>query len=158
MNEYKYYRKNTRYRVSRSQYLGAQRAVRTLAQTHAGGRDLSQVQAQKADRTLAELEDAIIHVLKNARESGYAYIPADAYEPDPNGGYAYIKATYIGKEIGTYRKHAPSSDDPFGRAHRKLLNKLQDEGRAEPLRSESGKKRIGWRLTEAEWNRLTLDE
>ena len=82
----------------------------------------------------------------------------ETYEPDPNGGCAYIKATYIGKEIGTYRRHAPSSNDPFGRAHRKLLNKLQDEGRVEPLWSESGKKRIGWRLTETEWNRLTLDE
>ena len=136
MNEYKYYRKNTRHRVSRSQYLGAQRA----------------------DGTLAQLEDEIIHVLKNARESGYAYITDDAYEPDPNGGPAYIKATYIGKEIGTYRRHAPSSDDPFGRAHRKLLNKLQGEDRVEPLWNESGKKRIGWRLTETEWNRLTLDK
>ena len=136
MNEYKYYRKNTRHRVSRSQYLGAQRA----------------------DRTLAQLEDEIIHVLKNARESGYAYIPADAYEADPNGRYAYIKATYIGREIGTYRRYTPSSNDPFGRAHRKLLNKLHGEGRVEPLWSESGKKRIGWRLTETEWNRLTLDE
>lgn len=136
VNEYKYYRKNTRHRVSRSQYLGAQRA----------------------DRTLAQLEDEIIHVLKNARESGYVHIPDDVYEPDPNGGHAYIKATYIGKEIGTYRKHTPSSDDPLGRAHRKLLDKLQDEGRAEPLWSESGTKRIGWRLTESEWNRLTLDE
>ena len=144
MNEYKYYRKNTRHRVSRSQYLGAQRADR--------------IGAQKADRTLAQLEDEIIHVLKNARESGYAYIPDDAHEPDPNGGHAYIKATYIGKEIKTYRKHTLSSDDPLGRAHRKLLDKLQDEGRVEPLRSESGKKRIGWRLTKTEWNRLTLDE
>ena len=29
MNEYKYYRKNTRHRVSRSQYLGAQRAEKS---------------------------------------------------------------------------------------------------------------------------------
>ena len=136
MNEYKYYRKNTRHRVSRSQYLGAQRA----------------------DGTLAQLEDEIIHVLKNARESEYAYIPAKEYEPDPNGGYAYIKATYIGKEIGTYRRHDPSSGDPFGRIHRKLLNKLEAECRVEPLLNESGKVRIGWRLTDAEWNRLTLDE
>ena len=135
MNEYKYYRKNTRHRVSRSQYLGAQRA----------------------DRTLAQLEDEIIHVLKNARESGYAYIPADAYEPDPNGGYTYIKATYIGKEIGTYRRHAPSSDDTFGRVHHKLLRKLQNECRVEPLWNESRTRRR-WQLTDAEWNRLTRDE
>ena len=164
MNEYRYYRKNTRYRVSRSQYLGAQRADRTSAQLEDRKNTRHRVSrsqylgAQKADGTLAQLETEIIHVLKNARESGYVHIPDDVYEPDPNGGHAYIKATYIGKEIGTYRKHTPSSDDPLGRAHRKLLDKLQDEGRAEPLWSESGTKRIGWRLTESEWNRLTLDE
>ena len=143
MNEYKYYRKNTRYRVSRSQYLGAQRADRTLAQTHAGGRDLSQVQAQRADRTLAEPEEAIIHVLlKNARE---------------NGRHACMRPSDIGREIGTYRKQAPSSDDPFGRVHHKLLRKLQKEGRVEHVWNESGTKRR-WRLTDAEWNRLTRDE
>ena len=94
--------------------------------------------------SFAQLEDEIIHVLlRNARE---------------NGRHAYIRGADIGREIGTYRRHAPSSDDPFGRAHRKLLNKLQDEDRAEPLWSESGKVRKGWRLTDAEWNRLTLDE
>ena len=94
--------------------------------------------------SLAQLEDEIIHVLlRNARE---------------NGRHAYIRGADIGREIGTYRRHAPSSNDPFGRIHRHLLNKLQDEDRAEPLWSESGKKRIGWRLTDAEWNRLTLDE
>ena len=98
----------------------------------------------RTDGTLAQLEDKIIQVLlKNARE---------------NGRHAYIRGADIGREIGTYRRHAPSSNDPFGRAHRKLLNKLQDESRAEPLWSESGKKRIGWRLTDTEWNRLTLDE
>ena len=104
------------------------------------------------------LKDAVIHVLKNARESGYAYIPADENKPDPDGGHAYIRATYIGREMGTYRKQTPSYDDPFGRIHRKLLNKLEDECRVESLRSESGTKRIGWRLTEGEWNRLTLPE
>ena len=110
------------------------------------------------DPAMALLENAIIYVLKNARESGYAHIPADEYKPDPDGGHAYIRATYIGKEMGTYRKQTPSDDDPFGRIHRKLLNKLENEHRVEFLRSESGTKRIGWRLTEAEWNRLTLDE
>lgn len=111
MNTYKYYRKNTRYRVSRSQYLGAQRA----------------------DRTLEELEVAIIHVLlKNARE---------------NGQHAWMRPSDIGREIGTYRRDAPSSDDTFGRVHHKLLRKLRNECRVEHS------KRIGWRLTEAEWNR-----
>ena len=100
------------------------------------------------DQAIALLEDAIIHVLKNARESEYAYIPAKEYEPDPNGGYAYIKATYIGKEIGTYMKTTPPSHSP-GRIHRLILDKLWDKGRVEPLQSESGRK-IGWRLTDAE--------
>ena len=143
MNEYKYYRKNTRYRVSRSQYLGAQRADRTLAQPHAGGRDLSQTQAQSADRTLAELEGAIIHVLlKNACE---------------NGRHACMRPSDIGREIGTYRRDKPPPEDIFGRVHHKLLRKLQNEGRVEPLWNESRTRRR-WRLTDAEWDRLTRDE
>ena len=73
------------------------------------------------DQALAQLEDAIIHVLKNARESEYAYIPADAYKPDPNGGHAYIRATYIGKEMGTYMKTTPPGHSP-GRIHRLILD------------------------------------
>ena len=106
------------------------------------------------DQAIALLKDAVVHVLKNARESGYAYIPANAYKPDPDGGHAYIRATYIGKEMGTYER----TGSP-GRIHRIILEKLEDDDqRVESLRSESGKVRIGWRLTEAEWNRLTLDE
>ena len=41
---------------------------------------------------LAQLEDEIIHVLlKNARK---------------NGRHAYIRGADIGREIGTYRRHA----------------------------------------------------
>ena len=105
------------------------------------------------DQAIALLENAVIHVLKNARESGYVYIPADAYKLDPDGGHAYIRATYIGQEMGTYERIGT-----VGRIHRKILDKLEDDCRVESLRSESGKKRIGWRLTEAEYNRLTLDE
>ena len=48
---------------------------------------------QVKGETLAELEDAIIHVLlKNARE---------------NGRHAYMRGFEIGKEIGTYRRDAP---------------------------------------------------
>ena len=98
----------------------------------------------QAGRTLAELEDAIIQVLlKNAHQKGR---------------HAYIRGFEIGKEIGTYRKDAPAAGDRFGRAHRKLLDQLQDEGRAEPRWSESGTVRTGWRLTDAEWDRLTRDE
>ena len=96
------------------------------------------------EQAIALLEVAIIHVLlKDAREKGQ---------------HAGMRPSDIGREIGTYRRKTPSKDDPLGRVHHKLLRKLQNECRVEPLWSESGKKRIGWRLTDAEWNRLTLDE
>ena len=97
------------------------------------------------DKILALMKDEIIHVLlKDAREN----------ERDYN-----MRTSDIGKEIGTYRKDDPPRNDPFARVHKtKLLNELENEGRIESLRSESGKKRIGWRLTETEYNRLTLDE
>ena len=45
--------------------------------------------------SFAQIEDEIIHVLlRNARE---------------NGRHAYIRGADIGREIGTYRRHAPSS-------------------------------------------------
>ena len=96
------------------------------------------------DKILALMKDEIIHVLLK-----------DACE---NGRHYNMRTSDIGKEIGTYRKDDPPPKDPFGRAHKKLLNELENERRIEPLRSESGKKRIGWRLTDAEWNRLTLSE
>ena len=97
------------------------------------------------DQAIALLEDTIIHILKNARESGHA----DKTDADGN---AYIEAMNIGKEMGTYMKTTPP-----GRIHRLILDKLWDEERVKPLRNESGRK-IGWRLTDAEWNRLTLPE
>ena len=101
------------------------------------------------DQAIALLGDAIIHILKNARESGHA----DKTDADGN---AYIEATNIGKEMGTYMKRTPPGHS-LGRIHRLILDKLWDEERVEPLCSESGRK-IGWRLTDAEWNRLTLPE
>ena len=96
------------------------------------------------DKILALMKDEIIHILlKDARENGRHY---------------NMRTSDIGKEIGTYRKSDPPPNDPFGRVHKKLLNELENECRIESLRSESGKQRIGWRLTEAEYNRLTLDE
>ena len=96
------------------------------------------------DKILALMKDEIIHVLlKDARE---------------NGGHYNMRTSDIGKETGTYRKGDPPPKDPFGRVHKKLLNELENERRIESLQSESGKKRIGWRLTEAEYNRLTFDE
>ena len=74
------------------------------------------------DRALALLEDAIIHVLKNARESGHAY----------------ISGADIGRAMGTYRRQGPP-----GRIHRIILDKLEDGHRVESLRSESGRVRKG---------------
>ena len=101
------------------------------------------------DEAIVLLENAVIHVLKNARESGHT----DKIDAD---GHAYIEATNIGKEMGTYMNRTPTGHSP-GRIHRLILDKLWDERRVEPLLSESGRK-IGWRLTDAEWNRLTLPE
>ena len=76
-------------------------------------------------------------------------IPAKQYKPDPDGGHAYIEATYIGEEMGTYEKNGKKGKS-LGRIHRIILDKLEDECRVESLQSESGKKRIGWRLTAPE--------
>lgn len=90
------------------------------------------------DQAIALLKEVVIHVLlKSARESGR---------------HEYIPAADIGKEMGTYEKTAKSP----GRIHRKILDKLEDEHRVES-RNESGR-RTGWRLTDAEWNRLTVHE
>ncbi len=89
------------------------------------------------DGALAQLEVAIIHVLlKNARE---------------DGRHTCMRPSDIGREMGTYRRRTLSSDDPFGRIHHKLLRRLKEFGRVESVNG-------GWRLTEAEWNRSTLDE
>ena len=48
-----------------------------------------------------------------------------------------MRPSDIGREIGTYKRHAPLSDDTFGRVHHKLLRKLQNECRVEPLWNES---------------------
>ena len=87
------------------------------------------------DQALAELEDAIIDVLlKNAHE---------------NGRDAYMSAPNIGRKIGTYRQpYEKRASDPLSRKHYDLLRKLKREGRVEHV------ERTGWRLTEAEWNRL----
>lgn len=85
------------------------------------------------DQAIVLLEDAIIHVLKNARESGYTH----------------MSGADIGKAMGTYMKRTPPGHSP-GRIHRLILDKLWNEGRVEPKSNETGSKRIGWRLTDAE--------
>ena len=96
---------------------------------------------QLTDQAIALLENAVIHVLlKNAREKGR---------------HVYTPAVEIGKEMGIYMKKTPPGKSP-GRIHRLILDKLQDEDRVEPR--YKGSRRTGWRLTEAEWNRLTRDE
>lgn len=94
------------------------------------------------DQAIALLKDAVILVLKNARESG------QADETDADGN-AYIKATTIGKEMGTYRTTTSDGHTP-SRIHRLILDELWDEKRIIPLWNESCTQRIGWRLTETE--------
>ncbi|MYC74970.1 hypothetical protein F4X10_04250 [Candidatus Poribacteria bacterium] len=97
------------------------------------------------DQVLTLMKNEIIHVLlKDAHENGWDY---------------NMRTSDIGKVLGTYRKDTPPPNDPFGRIHKtKLLNELEKEGRVEALRSPSGVKRIGWRLTEAEWSSLTSEK
>ncbi|MDE0686061.1 MAG: hypothetical protein OXI63_24310 [Candidatus Poribacteria bacterium] len=90
------------------------------------------------DQAMALLNEVVIHVLlKNAHK---------------NGRDTYMRPSDIGRGMGTYRRQSPSGDDPFGQIHHKLLRRLQNECRVEQLEGD------GWRLTESEWKRLTLDE
>ena len=107
----------------------------------------------RTDQAIGLLKDVVIDVLKNARESEYVDIPPKKCKPDPDGGQPYIEATYIGEEMGTYERSRERGKSP-GRIHREILQKLEDEeGRIESL-CDDRERRIGWRLTEAEWNRL----
>ncbi|MDE0552691.1 MAG: hypothetical protein OXI24_00620 [Candidatus Poribacteria bacterium] len=91
------------------------------------------------DETLAQLKAEIIEVLLNNRLK--------------NGRDVYMSGPNIGRKIGTYRQpYNTRASDPFSRKHYELLRKLKNEGRVE--HSE----RVGWRLTKAEYNRLTLDK
>ena len=94
------------------------------------------------DQAIALLKEVVIHVLlKNAHESGR---------------HEYIPAADIGREMGTYENEKTAKSP--GRIHRKILDKLEDDHRVECSWSKSGKQRNGWRLTDAEWNRLTVPE
>ena len=87
------------------------------------------------DKILALMKDEIIYVLlKHAHEKGRD---------------EWISTSHIGKKIGTYRKDDPLSGETLGRKHKPLLRKLKEEGRVEHAL------RVGWRLSDAEYNRLT---
>ena len=91
--------------------------------------------------TKAQLKEEIIHVLlKHARE---------------NGRYACMRPSDIGRGIGTYRlEYKKRASDPLSRKHHELLKELEEEGRVERVWNERRTK-SRWRLTEAEYNRLT---
>ena len=75
------------------------------------------------------------------------------------GRLATMRPFNIGKRIGTYRPKDPLEDDRYGRVHHKLLRKLRRENRVEFVWNESGtRKTREWRLTEAEYNRLTFEK
>lgn len=84
------------------------------------------------DQAITLLETAVVYALAKARERGETY----------------LSGSDINKAIGTYSKWKWSN------IHTMILYRLEAEGRAESLRSDSGKLRIGWRLTDAEWDRL----
>ena len=90
------------------------------------------------DKMLALMENEIILVLlKHARDKGRD---------------AWMRTSHIGKAIGTYRKDDPITGE-LPRYHKNvLLPKLKNEGRVEHS------KRIGWRLTESEWNRQNVSK
>ena len=48
----------------------------------------------RTDQAIGLLKDAVIDVLKNARESEYVDSPPKKCKPDPDGGQPYIEATY----------------------------------------------------------------
>lgn len=89
---------------------------------------------QLTDQAIALLEIAVIHVL------------AKAYER----GDAWVSAVDIGREMGLYEEGGGNATWLYT----KVLDKLQGEYRIEPRWNEIGNRRIGWRLTDAEWDRF----
>lgn len=96
---------------------------------------LEVIQESDKDRQLNDLKKGIIYTL--LRHAQF------------HGQHAYMRSSDIGRDIGTYRREYQSRKyDPFSRKHHELLRELEYEGRVEHY------KRVGWRLTEREYNRL----
>ena len=81
---------------------------------------------------ISNLEETVLHVLFKAREQGKEY----------------LSGADIGRVMGIYFKWPKSTW-----LYCSILYKLENENRIKAQRSRTGKKRVGWRLADAEYNR-----
>lgn len=85
---------------------------------------------------VSNLEKAILHVLFKAREQGNECLSGAAIGRAMEIYWEWTKSTWL---------------------YCSILYKLEDEGRIKAQRSKTGKTRAGWRLTDAEYNRLKIE-
>ena len=85
---------------------------------------------------ISNLEEAILYVLFKAREQGNKC----------------LSGADIGRAMEIYREWAKSTW-----LYCSILYKLEGEERIKAQRSKTGKTRAGWRLTDAEYNRLKIE-
>ena len=81
------------------------------------------------DQAIKLLEIAVVHVLAKARKRGVAY----------------LSAAEIGRAMGIYNEWKMSNH-----IYTTILCKLEIQGKVEAF----GESKIGWRLTDAEWDRF----
>ena len=85
---------------------------------------------------LSDLEEAILHVLFKAREQGNKCLSGAA----------------IGRAMEIYQEWPKSTW-----LYCSILYKLEGEERIKAQRGKTGKRRAGWRLMDAEYNRLKIE-
>ena len=85
---------------------------------------------------ISNLEETVLHVLFKAREQGNEC----------------LSGADIGRAMEIYWEWTKSTW-----LYCSILYKLEDEGRIKAQRSKTGKTRAGWRLTDAEYNRLKIE-
>lgn len=85
---------------------------------------------------ISNLEETVLHVLFKAREQGNEC----------------LSGADIGRAMKIYWEWPKSTW-----LYCSILYKLEDEGRIKAQRSKMGKRRAGWRLTDAEYNRLKIE-
>ena len=85
---------------------------------------------------ISNLEETVLHVLFKAREQGNEC----------------LSGADIGRKMKIYWEWPKSTW-----LYCSILYKLEDEERIKAQRSKTGKTRAGWRLTDAEYNRLKIE-
>ena len=85
---------------------------------------------------ISNLEATVLHMLFKAHEQGKEY----------------LSGADIGRVMGIYFKWPKSTW-----IYCSILYKLEKEERIKAQRSKTGKKRIGWRLTDTAYNRLKVE-